>query len=118
MSPGSRSTASSPPGTRSSRRADATSSNCGYLPRNSTNSTGRSSGSSRSSMIPAATGRATLDASERLARIQHLLAGLPGPYGNEHLWAFIAYSDHDDPFADVYAFIAGSGVVDSVGAGG
>ena len=61
---------------------------------------------------------ATMDASERLARIQHLLAGLPGPYGNEHLWTHIAYSDHEDPFADVHAFITDCGVVDSGGAGG
>jgi hypothetical protein len=59
-----------------------------------------------------------VDTSERLARIQQLLAGLPGPYGNEHLWTLIAYSDHEDPFADVHTFIADCRVIDSVSSGG
>lgn len=54
-----------------------------------------------------------MDASERLARVQHLLAGLPGPYGNEHLWTLIGFTGGEDPFPGVFAFLAGCGVIDS-----
>lgn len=53
-----------------------------------------------------------MDASERLARVQHLLAGLPGPYGNEHLWTLIGFADGEDPFTGVFAFLADCGVID------
>ncbi|MFG2059567.1 hypothetical protein ACGFI9_36700 [Micromonospora sp. NPDC048930] len=54
-----------------------------------------------------------MDSSERLARLQHLLAGLPGPYGNEHLWTFIRFAGSENPFTDVFAFPIDCGVIDS-----
>lgn len=56
-----------------------------------------------------------MDSSDRLARVQHLLAGLPGPYGNEHLWTLIELAGGDNPLTDVFAFLVGSGVIDSAG---
>ncbi|MFI7517041.1 hypothetical protein ACIBVK_26465 [Micromonospora echinofusca] len=54
-----------------------------------------------------------MDFSERLARLQHLLAGLPGPYGNEHLWTFIRLAGSENPSTDVFAFLIDCGVIDS-----
>ncbi|WP_328852214.1 hypothetical protein OG994_03995 [Micromonospora globbae] len=54
-----------------------------------------------------------MDASERLARVQHLLAGLPGPYGNAHLWTLIGFAGGEDLFTGVFAFLADCGVIDS-----
>jgi hypothetical protein len=59
-----------------------------------------------------------LDASERLARIQHLLAGLPGPYGNEPLWTLTGFAGAEDPFTGVFAFLAHCGVIDSASSSG
>jgi hypothetical protein len=51
---------------------------------------------------------------ERLSRIEGLLAGLPGPYGNEHLWTLVHALDHgDDPADQVFAFLQDCGVIDS-----
>jgi hypothetical protein len=53
-----------------------------------------------------------VDSSERLARVQHLLAGLPGRYGNEHLWTLIEFAGAENPLTDVFAFLVDSGVID------
>jgi hypothetical protein len=53
-----------------------------------------------------------LDSSERLARVRHLLAGLPGPYGNEHLWTLIELAGGEDPSTDVFPFLSGCRVID------
>jgi hypothetical protein len=51
---------------------------------------------------------------ELLSRIAQLLAGLPGPYGNEHLWTLVhALDDGDDPADQVFAFLRDRGVIDS-----
>ncbi|MEV0430557.1 hypothetical protein [Micromonospora sp. NPDC050495] len=54
-----------------------------------------------------------MDASERLATAQHLLAGPPGTYGNAHLWTLIGFAGGEDPFTRVFAFLADCGVIDS-----
>ena len=54
-----------------------------------------------------------MDSSERLTRIERLLAGLPGPYGNGHLWAWTRFADGEDPFPFVFAFLSDGGVIDS-----
>lgn len=54
-----------------------------------------------------------MDSSERLTRIERLLAGLPGSYGNGHLWAWIRFADGEDPFAYVFTFLSDCGVIDS-----
>lgn len=59
-----------------------------------------------------------MDASERLARIAHLLAGLPGSYGNGHVWTSTGFAGGEDPFAGVFAFLADCGVIDPAGSSG
>lgn len=53
-----------------------------------------------------------LDSAERLARVRHLLAGLPGPYGNEHLWTLIGFASGENPFTNVFAFLNACDVID------
>lgn len=53
-----------------------------------------------------------MDASERLAEIQRLLADLPGPYGNEYLWTLIRPTERGEPFVEVHGFLAACGVLD------
>nr|WP_200209600.1 hypothetical protein [Micromonospora veneta] len=59
-----------------------------------------------------------MDSSQRLARVQHLLAGLPGPYGNEHLWTLVDVLDGVDVFDRAFAFLLECAVVDSVSGSG
>ncbi|WP_433313308.1 hypothetical protein [Micromonospora chersina] len=59
-----------------------------------------------------------MDSSERLARVQHLLAGLPGPYGNEQLWTLVNVLDGAGVFDRVFAFLQECAVVDSVSRSG
>ncbi|MFG2168564.1 hypothetical protein [Micromonospora chersina] len=59
-----------------------------------------------------------MDSSERLARAQHLLAGLPGPYGNERLWTLVDVLDGADVFDRAFAFLQECAVVDSVSRSG
>nr|WP_239542203.1 hypothetical protein [Micromonospora terminaliae] len=42
------------------------------------------------------------------------MAGLAGPYGNEHLWTFVDVLDGVEMFDKVFAFLGECGVVDSV----
>lgn len=55
-----------------------------------------------------------MDTSQRLARVQHLLAGLPGPYGNERLWTLVDVLDGVDVFDRTFAFLQECAVLDSV----
>ncbi|MER7892417.1 hypothetical protein ABTX15_21605 [Micromonospora sp. NPDC094482] len=55
-----------------------------------------------------------MDASERLARVRQLLAGLPGPYGNEHLWASVWFADREVVFTSVFEFLSECAVIDGV----
>lgn len=51
---------------------------------------------------------------ELLSRVAGLLAGLPGPYGNEYMWTLVRPLDHgDDPADAVFAFLQDCGVIDS-----
>lgn len=59
-----------------------------------------------------------MDSAERLARVRQLLAGLPGPYGNGHLWTFIGFVAGEGPFTDVFAFLIDCGVITSAGPSG
>ncbi|MGS2619451.1 hypothetical protein ACVCAH_33810 [Micromonospora sp. LZ34] len=54
-----------------------------------------------------------MDSAERLARIRQLLAGLPGPYGNGHLWTLIRFADTEDPFPTAFAFLTDCDVIGS-----
>lgn len=48
-----------------------------------------------------------------MARVQHHLAGLQGPHGNEHLWTLIKFAAGGEPMADMFAFRIDRGVTDS-----
>lgn len=56
----------------------------------------------------------TAPGDELLSRVARLLAGLPGPYGNEYMWTLVRTLDHGgDPADAVFAFLQDCGVMDS-----
>ncbi|MFF4894010.1 hypothetical protein [Micromonospora chersina] len=59
-----------------------------------------------------------MDSAERLTRVQHLVAGLAGPYGNERLWTMVDVLDGVDVFDRVFAFLQECAVIDAVSRSG